>query len=531
MTTTTTTVVVAVGVDDLLDHVEWPLFEAFSRVLPSRTLRRVCRRWKATHDALVVTELEVTATPTLDPHACVRRFPRLRSLRWTVTFSSTSAVVVHNNNNNNTDTFATLKHVQLGPGAEWITDAHLHHLATWAPAVVRLVVTHAPHVTDEGVRTLLRRLTVLEELTLRYCDGITLRQTSCDAKGEEAKWSWPPRLHTLDLTGCWRVRDADRMMTPPHLRRLTCFVPRRPTAFGDGRLTALDLSCEMSAVAMSCFRAFLKSLSSTRLRELRLPNPIDNDDQASSWVSELTRFSALTCLDATSNVVRDLELQMITRTFPRLTELRADYAVGVTCDGLSRLRVLTHLTRLTLRGCLDLRDEGLECLATWCTNLTSLHVQTQNTNAFTDTGLCRLTNLRGLVEFGVYGGGAAVTDAVVTEWSSAWTRLTSLDLSCAFFVSDAIFGGLSQRRLRVLRLYGCYAVTNRGLYAYKAWANVTELDLSWCRVTDRGLRRVLSGCTSLTVLDVYGCPGVTTRGVRSALASLPQRVRVHVHAR
>lgn len=520
-----------ITIDDLLDYVEWPLFEAFSCVLPSCTLRRVCRRWKETHDALVVTELEVTTTPTtFDPHACVRRFPRLRSLRWTVAFLPPSSVtaVVHGK------PFAQLKHVQLGPGAEWITDAHLHHLATWAPAVVRLVVTHAPRVTDEGVRTLLRRLTALEELTLRYCDAITLRQTSCDAKREDEMWPWPPCLHTLDLTGCWRVRDADRMMTPPHLRRLTCIMPHQLVGWDDGdittaRMTALDLSCEMSAVAMSRLRACLKTVSSTHLRELRLPNPIDNDDQASSWVSELTRFSALTCLDATSNVVRDLELQMITRTFPRLTELRADYAVGVTCDGVSRLHTLKYLTRLTLRGGVNMRDEELECLVTACTNLTSLYLQ--NTGAFTDIGMRRLTNLRSLVEFGVYGGGAAVTDAVVTEWSSAWTRLTSLDLSCAFFVSDAIFGGLSQRRLRVLRLYGCYAVTNRGLYAYKAWANVTELDLSWCRVTDRGLRRVLHRCTSLVSLDVYGCPGVTPEGVRSALASLPQHVRLHVHAR
>lgn len=507
--------------DDLLDHAEWPLFEAFSRVLPSRTLRRVCRRWKATHDAVVVTELDVTTTTTtftpFHPHECLRRFPRLRSLRWTVWFPPSSVATVDRGS------LASLKHVRLGPGAEWITDAHLHHLTSWAPAVVRLVVTHAPRVSDEGVRTLLRSLTALEELTLRYCEAIALRANE--------RWSWPPRLHTLDLTGCWRVRDVDLMTTPPHLRRLTCFVPPRLVGYGGttARLTALDLSCAMSPVTMSRLRACLKKVSSTHLRELRLPNPID-DNASWSWVSELSRFSALTCLDATSNIVRDHELESITRTFPRLSELRADYAVGVTCDGLSRLRTLTHLARLELRGCPSIADEGLGHLAA-CTTLTSLYLH--NTGLFTDVGLRRLTNLRGLVEFGLYGGGSAVTDAVVTEWSSAWTHLTSLDLSCAFFVSDAIFEGLVARRLRVLRLYGCYKVTNRGLFAYaeEAWAHVTDLDLSWCRVTDRGLRRVLHRCTSLAALDVYGCPGVTPEGVRSALAGLPQRVRVHVHAR
>jgi maleate cis-trans isomerase len=74
--------------------------------------------------------------------------------------------------------------------------------------------------------------------------------------------------------------------------------------------------------------------------------------------------------------------------------------------------------------------------------------------------------------------------------------------------------------LEVKDVYGVAALTDQGLRAVSSLASLTCLDLSYCRrVTDEGVRAVVSSCTALKTLNLFACDKVTDEGVR-AVSSL-----------
>mmetsp|Transcript_45963 Transcript_45963/g.111945 ORF Transcript_45963/g.111945 Transcript_45963/m.111945 type:complete len:312 (+) Transcript_45963:68-1003(+) len=92
-------------------------------------------------------------------------------------------------------------------------------------------------------------------------------------------------------------------------------------------------------------------------------------------------------------------------------------------------------------------------------------------------------------------------------------ELRCVDLVGCMTVSDVMLGCLHKlcSSLRVVRLGGCISLTPEALAKFikHAGANLQELDLSGCRVTDHVVREIVTHCKQLTTLALGYCDEVS----------------------
>ncbi|CAD7703539.1 unnamed protein product [Ostreobium quekettii] len=102
--------------------------------------------------------------------------------------------------------------------------------------------------------------------------------------------------------------------------------------------------------------------------------------------------------------------------------------------------------------------------------------------------------------------------------------LTTLNLSHCIQVTDLGLGALARSGvpLRILDLTGCYAlVTDTGLGGLSRLSTLQWLSLAFCeRISDFGLRMLVSGTPMLSFLSLHSCLNITDHGISALCASL-----------
>ncbi len=259
-------------------------------------------------------------------------------------------------------------------------------------------------------------------------------------------------------------------------------------------------------------------------------------DRTLAALADLRSLSELRLLHCNGSGLTSAALAPLrgTRTLTHL-DLSGD---DVTDDWLQVVGTLSCLKRLSLAGCSRLTGSGLRSIAR-LSSLTELSLAACSL----DDG--DLAVVEGLTELSHLDLGASRLTGAVLERLSALAALTHLQVSSCTLLTDAALAALERLpALTHLDLSRCRSVTGEALrvppslgclnLSYSGLSDVglehldlravSVLDLSGCRVTDKGLVH-LTRSKRLRSLDLTNCHGITDRGLLS-LADVPSLAEI-----
>ena len=192
------------------------------------------------------------------------------------------------------------------------------------------------------------------------------------------------------------------------------------------------------------------------------------------------------------------------------------------------LRDLMRVARLDVRELYvrgpRVTDALLTDITTTFTGLTSLDLY--GCDRITDAGVKHLARLTGLTSLDL--SWCRITDAGLADLARL-TSLTSLDLKWCHRIGEDGLAHLARlTSLTSLDLRGFLYVTNAGLEHLAQLTGLTSLNLSYCRrapfgrgITDAGLAHLAKQLTGLRELELYGCERITIEGVYEFHEVLP----------
>lgn len=173
---------------------------------------------------------------------------------------------------------------------------------------------------------------------------------------------------------------------------------------------------------------------------------------------------------------------------------------------LEMLRPLTTLTRLALRNCVHVTDEGLAFVAK-SPNLRAVYFDA--CHRITDAGLAHLSGLLQLEEVTVSQA------SMLTSCSSlaGLTNLRALSLEYAYQLTDAGFAHIAGLpRLELLNLNCCHQLTQQTWLRITKLRCLTELNLDGTRIDDEGLIQI-GKISSLKILSFRHNGEITSAGL------------------
>ncbi|OQR96938.1 hypothetical protein ACHHYP_12954 [Achlya hypogyna] len=461
-----------------------------------------------------------------------------------------------------------------------VTDVGMRHIAK-LKNIHTLSIAKCDSLTDASLTLVRRTLAHLSVLHIDECRNITSDVLI-------AIWTDCTRLHSLSAQGCPAVTDR--------FLRCVATTKRQPGAFTryldvskcrnitDAGITDIaDCKHDMELAFMSfghclqvqsmAFFAFETSKALFALETLDIPS-LDLDETSVSWLvggcRRLKKLNLAHCLK-----VNDFCLLLLAQC-TRLKWLSLNGCFRVTSKGLANLfskensdthatqRHVSLLEYLNVRNCYEINNEGLEAIASACTDLQQLNLQ--GLSHISDAG-CRNASFYGRPDIGdetmtilsklcrrlsfldvtgsprvtthgamlvastchslleLYVGDTPIEDAAVVAIARHCPLLQTLHLSkCALLTDKAVEAIASNLfQLRRLILAHCIHLTNQSLVALAATAmNLYTLDLTGnANITDDGLMALCRGCDRLRDVRLKGCERLTEACLRWCTSALP----------
>ncbi|KAL4172094.1 hypothetical protein KRP22_007268 [Phytophthora ramorum] len=390
---------------------------------------------------------------------------------------------------------------------------HLHKLKH----LVSLNVSRCHALTDEGLNTIRRHLSLLQELQLNECHHFS-SAVLCKV------WKDCKRLHSLSVRGCPGVTDAvlqclattKRASAACTLRSLDVRQCKNLTSSGVSYLassTVKDMAMHSLAVDdclsvdnMGFFgfetSSGLRSLTSLSLGGLGI------DETAISWIvkgcgASLQRLNVARC-----KVLSDFALLLMAPLIssPVFAKLSMQDCPLITDMGIKNLFSLqeekdqddededtprTRLASLNLKNCLHIGDEAMVLVGKYGGNLVKL-------------------NLKGLRK---------VSDRGVMEIAKGCPSVTNISLSGRNITAQTFkLLGKMCRKLRVLDVSerqdletpACFmnlvSRTTRGIYPPNP---LRRIDLSATNVCDSGVSVLAAACRQLECINLSKCAQIT----------------------
>ena len=272
----------------------------------------------------------------------------------------------------------------------------------------------------------------------------------------------------------------------------------------------------------------------TDLETLQIYNFRDLNDE---MASHLAGLSSLTALALTNSVINDPTVDMIAKSFPKLTDLDlssntnlSNSVLKVICGltnlqrltlaqnnfndlGTSHLSKLQNLRSLDLRGNMEAGDMTLEVIAA----LPKLTALKHRSTAVSDFGMEYLAGSKTLDSL-------LMQDFVITgqagQHIAKLGSLTQLEIfRCQGFTSDGVLA-LKGMKLSRLTLRDLPAVDDSAMEVFTDLPELKRLYLhELASVSDSGLQN-LGSLKSLEVLDIWTLPQMTDATV-DVIATLP----------
>jgi hypothetical protein len=382
-----------------------------------------------------------------------------------------------------------------------ITDILVKCIVTAAPNIEALELSYS-HISDKGLQLIVQSLGKLHSLNLDHCNCITdegvaqltrsesvvvgtlkeLGLSECACITGHIPFIGLQGLTFLDLSHCPEVNDYGLKWIArnmPALRRLFLRLCASITDAGVAKLAgdgSIITSTLEELVLWGC-----RSISGTALRLIG------------------TGLKALHILDVGDCLLSDDGFNHLSR-IPLLKELHAYRCRLESGVGLG-LATIASLEKLVLRRSFFVRNETLKDISTGLQKLISLDISYCDV---TDSGLQYVTHMPALQELCLRGV-CDVTDAGMIHLGSA--HLTLLD------VSSSNVGDLGLEHFA----------------RSPAAAELRNLQLYACEITDAGLGHLTSSVTELRYLNIGRCEQVTDQGLKMIANHLQLLEWIKVH--
>ncbi|CAJ1941182.1 unnamed protein product [Sphenostylis stenocarpa] len=481
----------------------------------------VCRRWFRL-ERRTRTTLRIGATH-LFLDLLPARFSSLRNLY----IDERLSIPLHLGRRRPTDEDGDLESVCL-------SDTGLSSLGEGFPKLHRLGLIWCSNVSSNGLASLARKCTSLKALDLQGC---YVGDQGLAAVGQCCK-----HLEDLNLRFCEGLTDSG-------LVELAVGVGKSLKSLGVAACAKItDIS--MEAVGSNCRSLETLSLDSEFIHNRGLV--------AVAQGCPTLKVLKLQCINVTDDALKAvgtscLSLELLALySFQRFTD-KGLRAIGNGCK---------KLKNLTLIDCYFLSDKGLEAIATGCKELTHLEVNgchnigtlgieyigrscqiivsvmckidgSINLLAYQDSGLVALDSealdttdigFRYLTELALLYC-HRIGDVSLLEVGQGCKFLQLLHLvDCSSIGDDAMCSIASGcRNLKKLHIRRCYKIGNKGIISVgKHCTSLTDLSIRFCdRVGDGALTAIAEGC-SLHSLNVSGCHQIGDAGMIAIARGCPQ---------
>ncbi|XP_052872404.1 dynein regulatory complex subunit 6-like isoform X2 [Anopheles cruzii] len=329
-----------------------------------------------------------------------------------------------------------------------------------------------------------------------------------------------PNLTRVDFSHCFRQVEASRKLFL--LGCIQKFIVRRQydlRAVNIGGIPVDDI--------------FLRELADANgllLDELCLMYLEKMPARAPAIVDLFRRQTNLRHLDVTGSTgITDFCVDVIVKHIPGLRVLNATGCWGMSDYGIKQIFRLQQLETLTLSNCIRMSKHGIIDGAAFSNRkiLRELHLELLDT--LDEECVVKIgANFPNLTVLNIGGSSTCITD-----WSAQYIfcnllNLEHLNVERSTKLTDAGFTGIDLpektfsiwdveetfaidrlKKLRVLKVSGCYKITDFALrYAFR-FTELKELSLSRChQISEAGIERLVASCPALEYLDLGECPNI-----------------------
>ncbi|XP_052872403.1 dynein regulatory complex subunit 6-like isoform X1 [Anopheles cruzii] len=394
--------------------------------------------------------------------------------------------------------------------------------------------------------SIMKNLPLLERLELMQCDEL-FKHWSLDYSTDEPMFPFAlPHLKHLSLAACdyYNEYHFERFIeAAPNLESIdvsNCFInlylSRRMTMISRvlrlvsknrnimKALNIADIPC-FDDVAWHCLAEigglFLTHFTVTYSDRIPLKDP--------GILKFFAAQTKLTHLDLTSSIgVNDVCLQLIVESCPLLEVLKLRRCWLLSDEGVQDIHTLRHLRVLDISSCERISDYGMRV------GIVGKRARPVDEMYF--SLLCNLSDytmyylvlmFKNLQVLDL-DSNSTITDTSLQYLCCYSQDLCNLNLQSCSKLTDAGFTGIDLpektfsiwdveetfaidrlKKLRVLKVSGCYKITDFALrYAFR-FTELKELSLSRChQISEAGIERLVASCPALEYLDLGECPNI-----------------------
>ncbi|KAK4477981.1 hypothetical protein RD792_017246 [Penstemon davidsonii] len=346
------------------------------------------------------------------------------------------------------------------------------------------------YIGDEGLAAVGEYCNRLEDLNLRFCEGLT------DIGLVQLALGCGRTLKSLGLAACVKVTDVSLEAVGSHCRSLE------------------TLSLDSDVINNKGMLAVAKGCRLLKVLKLQCVNITD----------EALEAVGLFCLS--------LELLAL-YSFQKFTD-RSLYAIG---NGCKRLK------NLTLSDCYLLSNKSLDYVAAGCPEL--MHIEVNGCHSIGTDGLKSI----GKINFHIDSDSWSwiihrsrlselallycqkIESNALSEIGEGCKFLQALHLVDCLGIGDDSICSIAKgcKNLKTLHIRRCYEVGNKGIIAVGQNCKfLTDLSIRFCdRVGDEALISIGQGC-SLHILNVSGCHQIGDAGIIAIARGCPQLTSLDV---
>ncbi|XP_041784001.1 uncharacterized protein LOC121599917 [Anopheles merus] len=335
-----------------------------------------------------------------------------------------------------------------------------------------------------------------------------------------------PNLTRIDFSNCFRQVETGRKMF-----LLSCiqkFIVRRQYVLRAINISGIPVDDIFLRGLADAEGLLLDELSLTYLEKMptRLPAIVDL----------FRRQTNLRFLDVTgSNGITDYCVDQIVRHIVGLQVVVMTGCWGISDYGIRQVFRLQQLESLNLSNCIRMSKHGIIDGAAFSNRAIVKELHLELLDTLDEECVVKIgANFPNLTVLNIGGSSTCMTD-----WSAQYifcnlVNLEHLNIERSTKLTDAGFTGIDLpektfsiwdveetfaidrlKKLRVLKVSGCYRMTDFALRYGFRFNELKELSLSRChQISEAGVERLVSTCPTLEYLDLSECPNINDNCVK-----------------
>lgn len=195
-----------------------------------------------------------------------------------------------------------------------------------------------------------------------------------------------------------------------------------------------------------------------------------------------------------------------------------------TDDGIINLvKHVPKLKGLELRNGVNIRDEALNAIGTYCKELTCLSIEKSEC---TETGLTQLAeNCPKLQHLNLNGSNNIMPQEMIAFFSDRFLGLTSINFGNCRWATNNVIKSLASscRDLREVNFQYCPIRDDALIALSEHCTQLRQLEIRSCRnITDTGIMALAKSCVRLEKADLAGCLGLSSEVLHTLAEHCPK---------